>query len=157
MNQEDLRRELNIVFTAAWTPELIETARGGAYAEEEPTLSANQSSMMLKENSSTKKLLKKWECPVQTIRDSFQSWLDHETDHHLTNLEKCFRCTPAIQAPQATQFEMTPVEPTGGSTMIRDATTHYQEVAALNNARHTSGVTKSKAFRLTAEWLRQCQ
>ena len=56
--------------------------------KEEPTLSANQSFMMLKENSSTKKLLKKWEYLFkQSETHSNLGWIT-ETDHRLTNLEE---------------------------------------------------------------------
>ena len=135
MNQEDLKRELNIVFTATWTPELIETARGGAYEGRtdligKPIFYDAQGELKYEE------VAQKMGVPVQTIRDSFQSWLDHGNRPPSDKSGRTASAAPAIQAPQATQFEMTPVEPTGGSTMIRDATTHYQEVAALNNARH---------------------
>jgi len=135
MNQEDLKRELNIVFTATWTPELIETARGGAYEGRtdligKPIFYDAQGELKYEE------VAQKMGVPVQTIRDSFQSWLDHGNRPPSDKSGRTASAAPAIQAPQPTQFEMTPVEPTGGSTMIRDATTHYQEVAALNNARH---------------------
>ena len=135
MNQEDLKRELNIVFTATWTPELIETARGGAYEGRtdligKPIFYDAQGELKYEE------VAQKMGVPVQTIRDSFQSWLDHGNRPPSDKSGRTASAAPAIQAPQATQFEMTPVEPTGGSTMIRDATTHYQDVAALNNARH---------------------
>lgn len=135
MNQEDLKRELNIVFTATWTPELIETARGGAYEGRsdligKPIFYDSQGELKYEE------VAQKMGVPVQTIRDSFQSWLDHGNRPPADKSGRVASAAPAIQTPQATQFEMTPVEPTPGSTMIRDATTHYQEVAALNNAKH---------------------
>ncbi len=143
MNQEDLKRELNIVFTATWTPELIETARGGAYEGRsdligKPIFYDAQGELKYEE------VAQKMGVPVQTIRDSFQSWLDHGNSPPADKSGRSASAAPPIQAPQATQFDVTPVEPTGGSTMIRDATTHYQEVAMLNNARHQYQVSQNQ-------------
>ena len=124
---EDMKRELEMVFTAVWTESLLENAPGQGTVGQPIFYEANG-------ELKYEEVARKMGVPVQTIRESFQSWLDHGNKPPISRSAPA--AAPTLKAPEPTAFEMTPVEPTGGSTMIRDATTHYQEVAALNNARH---------------------
>jgi hypothetical protein len=129
---EELKNELDIVFRAVWTQELIDNMpdyQGRTDLIGTPIFYDSGGNLDVQMVSA------KMGVAPDVIRVSHESWLGAGNKSPVRQVAGS-ASTSSISAPGGLSFEATPIEPQGGSSTIRDATTHYQEVAALNHARN---------------------
>mgnify|MGYP001218358940 CR=1 FL=1 len=130
-NSDDLKNELDIVFKAVWTQQLIDNTpeyEGRADLIGTPIFYDSAG------NLDVEFVSKKMGVSAEVVRVSHESWLAAGNKPPIRKAVAS-RAPSTVVAPSVPSFEPTPIEPAGSST-IRDATTHYQEVAALNHARN---------------------
>ncbi len=130
-NTEDLKSELDIVFKAVWTQQLIDNT---PEYEGRTDLVGTPIFYDAAGNLDVDFVSKKMGVSSEVIRVSHEAWLAAGNRPPARKVQA--KAAPAVAAPVIPNFEPTPIEPQGGSSTIRDATTHYQEVAALNHARN---------------------
>ena len=135
-NTEELKNELDIVFKAVWTQQLIDTT---PEYEGRTDLVGSPIFYDAAGNLDVDFVSKKMSIPADVIKVSHENWLKAGNKPPIAKRSSA----PQLKAPAATTFDPTPVEPQGGSSTIRDATTHYQEVAALNHARNQYEASQS--------------
>ena len=131
MNENDLKSELDIVFKAVWTDKLIDQTAG---YEGRTDLIGSPIFYDPQGNLDVDFVCQKMSLSPEVIRQSHEAWLRHGNKPPARKASA--PAIPSLQAPPPATFAPMAVEPTDGSSTIRDATNHYQEVAALNNARH---------------------
>ena len=132
---EELKNELDIVFRAVWTQGLIDNMpdmEGRTDLVGKPifydsvgNFDVDMPSRMLGVGA-------------EVIRVSHDNWLA-AGNKPPSQIVASAAPAPArsMAPPGAALLEPVPVEASGGSSTIRDATTHYQEVAQLNQARNS--------------------
>ena len=130
---EELKNELDIVFRAVWTQELIDNMpdyQGRTDLIGSPIFYDSAGNLDVEMVSA------KMGVAPDVIRVSHESWVGAGNKPPIRRVASAASAASTIAAPGGVSFEPTPIEPQGGSSTIRDATTHYQEVAALNHARN---------------------
>jgi len=138
---QELKNELDIVFRAVWTQELIDNMpdyQGRTDLIGSPIFYDTGG------NLDVDMVSRKMGVPLEVVRVSHESWLGAGNK---SPVRRIGASTPdsKFSSPDFVTLEPTSVEPSGSST-IRNATTHYQEVAAMNQAKHQYERSQNQGF-----------